>query len=392
MSLERKLARWQDAGLIDAATRARIEQFEREDRRPIALYALGVLGAGTVALGVVSVIAANWDAIPGRVKLAFDLLLGMALAAATYASVTRRRAWPTEVLVTVFYGFTLASLGLVGQVYQLGTPLYQALLLWSATTLPLVLLGRSRYLAALATAGIATTHAASLDALFNYITRTAGLSTAAESNLIALCSFVSPLLYVPLSRVPWLREHRPEYARTLGTLAWLAVLLGGFALQFVWYTRIDGADTLTWALPATALMAFSLAAALPRLYRELPRPALRALAAVLFLGWLTLALGTSFPRDSADFVGALLQLAWLALFAWTALQLGSVRVFNALTALIAVRVLVVYFEVFGSMLSTGLGLISGGILTLLVAWLWRSKSGGLAKRLGPLSRSGGHVA
>jgi uncharacterized membrane protein len=104
---------------------------------------------GAVALGVVSVIAANWGAISGRTKLAIDLALGALLAAATFVAVQRERTWVGEVLITLFYGFTLASIGLVGQVYQLDAPTYQGLLLWSAATLPLVLLGRSRYLAAL---------------------------------------------------------------------------------------------------------------------------------------------------------------------------------------------------------------------------------------------------
>jgi len=72
-----------------------------------------VLGAGTVALGVISVIASNWDAISGGVKLTGDLLLVAALSAATAWAALRSRALATEVLVCVFYGFTLASLALV---------------------------------------------------------------------------------------------------------------------------------------------------------------------------------------------------------------------------------------------------------------------------------------
>lgn len=392
MSSERKLARWQEAGLIDAATRARIEAFEQARRKPIMLYALGVLGAGTVALGVVSIVAANWDAIDGSVKLGCDLLLGALLAAATYASVQRGHALATEVLVTVFYGFTLASLALVGQVYQLGTPAYQALLVWSASTLPLVLLGKSRYLAALVTAGLATTHGLALEALFEHIEHTSHMSESMEHDLFASALFASPLLYVPLARVPLLVRHRPEYAQTLTALAWTAVLVAGFALQFVWYESIDGDDTLRWSLAVTALLAGGLAAALPRLYPRLPVPALRTLRAILGAGWLMLVAGASVARGPADFVGAVLQVAWLALFALCSLQLGRVRLFNALTAAIALRVLVIYFEVFGSLLSTGVGLISGGALTLVIAWFWRRKTRDLTQRLGPGARSSGHVA
>jgi hypothetical protein len=78
--------------------------------------------------------------------------------------------------------------------------------------------------------------------------------------------------------------------------------------------------------------------------------------------------------------------------AWTSIQLGQVRAFNVLTALIALRVLAIYFEVFGSLLSTGVGLITGGALTLAVGWLWQRKTTALAARLGPAAPGGGHVA
>jgi hypothetical protein len=42
MSLHRKLARWEDAGLIDGATRARIRVFEQSEHAPVALCVLGV--------------------------------------------------------------------------------------------------------------------------------------------------------------------------------------------------------------------------------------------------------------------------------------------------------------------------------------------------------------
>lgn len=195
MSIACKLARWRAAGLIDEATSARLQAFEDAERTPVALYALGVLGAGAVALGLISVIAANWDAIPGRVKLGADVLLGMALAAATYVAVRRQRGWSSEVLITLFYGFTLASIGLVGQVYHLDAPTYQGLLAWSAATLPLVLLGQSRQLATLLVVGLATTHALSMLGLFEYLHHRGGIERRhrAQSRGDAAVRLAAPL-------------------------------------------------------------------------------------------------------------------------------------------------------------------------------------------------------
>jgi hypothetical protein len=388
MSLDRKLARWESAGLIDGATRARIRAFEQSERAPIALYALGVLGAGTLALGVLSVIAANWDGIPGTVKLAADLLIGLGLAVATYVAVRRDAGWPTEVLITVFYGFTLASIALVGQVYQLTAPAYQALLVWTAATLPLVLLGRSQALAALVVAGIAVTHAASVWPLIEFLHPGGG----ANRDLSAAILFASPLLYLPLARIPWLLRYRPAFSRTLTVAAWVAVLLLGFALQFVWYDDVGSDQVLRWSLGATAAVAAALVLVLPRLYPDMPLRARHGLAAIVVFAWLTLLVGAAIPRFTAPVVGAVLQVVWLGLFAWTSIQLGQARAFNVLTALIALRVLAIYFEVFGSLLSTGVGLITGGALTLAVGWLWQRKTAALAARLGPAAAGGGDVA
>jgi uncharacterized membrane protein len=370
MSLDRKLAGWVDAGVIDEATRERIAVFEHAQRKPYAMYAMIVLGGGTLALGVISVIASNWDAISGGVKLTGVLLLAAALSVATAWAVLRGRALATEVLVCVFYGFTLAALALVGQVYQLGTPTYQGLLVWSVSTLPLLILGRSRYLALLAVLGMWSTHAASFEALFDALE---SQRTFHADDVIAALLFASPFAYVALSRLGWLRRERPDYASTLEALAWTALLGAGFGLQFTWYDRVDHGDLMRGGILATAIVAAVFAAALPRLYPGAQRTWLFTLWAIVGFGWLSFAIGFGIAHDRSEVVGALLQLAWLAAFARASLQLGMLRVFNSLTALIALRIVVVYFEVFGSLLDTGLGLISGGALTLVLAYLWRRR-------------------
>jgi uncharacterized membrane protein len=57
-------------GLIDAATRDRLIAHEAAHARPIALWAVFGIGALAIGLGLVSVVAANWEAIPGSCALA----------------------------------------------------------------------------------------------------------------------------------------------------------------------------------------------------------------------------------------------------------------------------------------------------------------------------------
>ena len=77
-NLERALQRWRDAALIDAETAARILAYEEANAaptRPYGFYALGGLGALSIAIGLLAIVASNWDAIPAQVKLLCDLAL-----------------------------------------------------------------------------------------------------------------------------------------------------------------------------------------------------------------------------------------------------------------------------------------------------------------------------
>ena len=71
----RKIAHWHDAGLIDAGTRDRLIAYEADNARPLALWAVWGIGALAIGLGFVSVVAANWEAIPGLVRLSVHLAL-----------------------------------------------------------------------------------------------------------------------------------------------------------------------------------------------------------------------------------------------------------------------------------------------------------------------------
>ena len=380
MNVERKLRRWREAGLIDDTTSARIAVFEREQQQPLAMYALIGLGAATVGLGLISLVAANWERIPALLKLLLDFGLGVLLAVLIEQTVRRRASLAREALVTIYYGFSLASLALVGQIYQLDAPTYQPLLTWSIATLPLVLLGESRFLGALYTAGLITTHGFAFEALIEFLGE--ATSQALTINLGACLLFISPLVYLALGYLPWLRRMRPQLAWCLRAAGGSGVVLGGCAIPLLWYSALRTGETLDWALPVTLLIALGFGALVPRWLRAEPelQQQQRLLQLLLPAAWLLLALSSALPRESTELVGALLQIGWLGLCAFVSYRVRHVRLFNTFTRLLALRILIVYFEVFGSLLDTGVGLVVGGLLTLLSAWWWQRKMRQLAAR------------
>ena len=79
MSL-RRLKAWEAAGLVDATTAARIREWESSHASPLAMRAVIGIAALAIGLGLLSVIAANWDAVPGVVRLGVHFALMVALA------------------------------------------------------------------------------------------------------------------------------------------------------------------------------------------------------------------------------------------------------------------------------------------------------------------------
>lgn len=377
MKLARQLARWKDAGLIDAQAAEKIAAFEARAERPFVWYALGVLGAGTLALGVISVVASNWQAIPAGVKLALDVMLLSGLACATYVAQARGRTFATEVLVMLLYGGALASLGLIGQIYQTGTPLYQALLVWSFSTAPMMLLGRTRLLANVWLLGLASTHGMAFEALFDALSQR--WDAATFRNIAAVLCFVSPLMYAGLARAPWLLRERAELSRAFTEAAWLAIAGAGLMVQFLWYTSLTSSETLSWGLLVNLGFAVASAWSIPARYADWPKAAQHAASGLLIACALSLALATGFARGALSYVGALVQVGVLALVAYGLYALGLRKAFQTCTALIGLRLLVVYFEAFGSLLDTGMALMSGGLLTLFLAHVWRTRVLALGK-------------
>ena len=122
--------RWQRAGLIDDDAVGRITAWENAHRRPIWLWSVAGLGALAIGLGVLAVIGANWEDIPACVKLAVCLCINGLLAAAVFFFWHRGLAWPCEIAALLLFALVLGGIALIGQIYQLQSATWRALVLW----------------------------------------------------------------------------------------------------------------------------------------------------------------------------------------------------------------------------------------------------------------------
>ena len=389
MKIRRKLDQWQREGLIDEATAQRVLAFESGSSSPVVLYAVGGVGAVAIVLGFVAIIASNWDAIPPFMKLAVDGLLAVGLALAILRS---SPGWMREVLVVVNYGFVLASMSLIGQIYHLDSGTWRALLAWTLATGPVMLLAHGRFTAVLWIAGLLTTHGFVLVEWAEWLDSVAGFEDETILNVGIVTIGSMPLLYLLVARIGWLRNERPATSAVFRAAGWAGVALFVFLAATIFYQSIHVGETVL-AGPFILLLAYgAFAAVLPRMEDALTARVLLGMRVLLIAGPAMGLLAVAGERSDWPMFAALLQIVWLGWMAWTALQAGHEGLFRLGVAAVCVRLLGVYIEVFGSMLETGLGLIVGGILTIGLTWFWLRKSRGLAAVLTEPGPPGGEAA
>jgi uncharacterized membrane protein len=381
LNLNRKLAQWQAAGLLSAEAAQRIAAYEADQARPLVLLAGVSLGATTVSLGIISVVASNWEGIAYPMKLGVDVLLmlglgcGILWADGSLGGERAPRPLLREVLVVVYYALALASVALLGQIYQLGSPVWVALLTWTGMTLPLMGLSRTRWAAMLWVAGVSATY---LVCSTDWLEELG--SHRLRDNLLPVVLTVLPVSLVAGGHIPAFLQRRRNVARTFSATGWTVLVGACLLVPLVFYDDVGESSSLSFGPVVVGLVLGAFAWRMSH-WLAAGRRAVAVTRTFLLMAWSCLVVGTVVSRGDWELVGALAQLLLMALLGWVFALQSWTRAFNLLTAAIAIRLLIIYFEVFGSLLGTGLGLIGGGVLTLVLSWLWRKKTAQLEAQL-----------
>lgn len=356
---ERKLRAWQAAGVIDADTAQRIRAWEADNGRPLVLWAVIGIAVLSIALGLISVVAANWEDIPVLVRLGTHFAL---LAAAAFAlwhlAHDADRPWREEALLFVFGALGLTFFGHLGQAYQTTSPLWQPLSAWLVLFGPLVLLRGQGAPTALALMGVLGV------AVWNYAVWSR--SGPMEVLRFALPTAL-PLAFAPLgavlrysSRRTWFWQRLEElgFAYGLGGASLLAIIAG--------FERFSRGGDSPQMLQAILLWALAGLVAAAVTWRARPDPSGRAAATVLAGSAVILLL--TWPLSGNQVIGALLFMALWALVGWMALKGQWRGVFQLAVAVLALRLIVLSFELDDDLLTSGFGLIGAGLLILAIAW------------------------
>jgi uncharacterized membrane protein len=364
----RKIATWHQAGLIDDAARDRLIAYEAAHARPLALWAVFGIGALAIGLGLVSVIAANWEDIPGTVRLGIHLVLIAGALGALWRREARLAAaspWAVEALVFVIAALGLTFFGHLGQVYQTSSPLWQPLAMWLALFAPLLMLTGRSWPVALALVGGAVWCA------WEYGSTSGGFGRSSDRSVAEIIRnaavLASPVLFAPLGAWSRARSVRPGFWRRVEQAA-LAYAVGGASLvcALASISEISGgrlADDLAGiaVLAATGILA--------GIGVVLARPGVSGKMAGAIIAGAGLTGLLAYFADGSEVPAAMLFMALWVGIAAAALAAQWRGVFQLAVAVIALRLIVLSFELASDLLLSGFGLILSGFLILGVAWV-----------------------
>ncbi len=382
MGLETRLQRWQQAGVLvpQEAERIRVYEATRHHTPYFGAMMMG-LGALAIVLGFAAVVSANWNLIPGYVKIAVHLLLNLGLGGGLLWATLREKKGVREVLAFLLAGGTLTMIALIGQVYQTQAPMWQPLLLWLVLVSPF-LFRTVRTPFTIVVWGVA----------FGVTTVAFGNDVLGPWHAELAIDMLFPFVLIGVGQISRLTQSWPSWPRLLERLGYGALVVGASLSQIFGVVGFNSLfSDLKWGWPWATLFCFSTVALMVVTRRF---GLLVARSSLLdSLAMVSLLVGVS-PFIVSDFVGDFepnLSVAWhiagAVVFVVYWLFLGSVGqklgkrwLVNLAGVVVALRLVVVYMEVFGDLLSTGFGLMVSGVLLMALVGVTRV----LLRRLNPL--------
>lgn len=361
MRLASRLERWQKAGLLNEAQVAAILEHERQSTGFSWQNGLYFLAVFAIVIGILAVIAANWQQIPGSVKILVHLAINAAVGFTVLWADRQHRQRMKELCLLAWFGLNLTLLGLIGQVFHLTSNVPGAMLLCVVISSPaLVMLSNNAYTLLLYVIAV-------LGALVaNYGEHVA---PTVDNSLLAMSLFfvVLPMAMAALARE--LARAKPELHLQLAMLAPLIAIVGASVACQFWYANeirdeMDLADQRYIGLPALLL------ALICCFYPRTVVPSWIGTATnlrMLMLGT-TAAIAAPYLLYGLEsgVLAALSFIAYWLLLGYIGHRNNTPRLISLVILVVTIRVYIVYLEVFGSLLQTGFGLIGSGVVLLVM--------------------------
>ena len=142
MKISNKLQNLVDQGVISLEQAEKIMFSEQEKHSNLAWKLMYWIAGLFIGLGIISIIASNWDSIPASVKLFGDFIIWAGILYGAYWSIDNKKDKLKELFLTLCFLFVGATIGLIAQIFNLNGGWNSFALIWALLSFVFVVFSR----------------------------------------------------------------------------------------------------------------------------------------------------------------------------------------------------------------------------------------------------------
>jgi uncharacterized membrane protein len=354
-NLNKQLREWADKGLINEEQSAKILSYEaNKPKASWFMYGMLTLGVTVVGLGVISLVAANWHQIPDGIKLGGAFLLLTLIGLFAYKNHGSEKPIVYDASILALQLMSLATIGLIAQIYHTGGKPYQAILLWSLMTFPAVLTTNFMYVPFIFAGGLLGSLMAFLE---DVMTRTG-------EHLILL----APLMAAFLALSARFLRASEGFRKACHVWVFVGVCMGLAAVEFLGVSRyqpmaISSSLFQVFYLLSILILALTWA---NKNYSNLQKILLTAIICIYVM-----VSQLNVPSTNGKILFAFITLTQLTLIGAFFASEKARRRFNFVLILMGLRFFALFIQAIQGLAMTGFGLILSGAILIGLATVWQ---------------------
>lgn len=359
MSIKKKTTKWEEAGLLSADQATQIIEYEKNRAAGKLFKGLYGTGAFSILMGILAIVASNWQIIPAETKLIVHLLVNAGAAYGIYQFDQHNKRLFRELFIFGYMGLTLTLIALTGQVFHLNGSIASALVLWMILSTPFVLtFGHTKIsLFPWIVSFIAAISAVMYEYVYPSLSDTEQLVVSVGAWALL------PVIFVQISGLIQ-KLNRPELQNLLFYMGVaLAAIVANICCQ-LWYVDLE--DSL--GIQILVLGFFALAAVLISMMK-FPKDftVVQDIQNTRLFLWGSLgvsALPFVLPGVESDILAAASFVGYWIFLGYIGQITGRQNLVSLAITIIALRIYGIYLELFGTLLQSGFGLIFSGLLLM----------------------------
>ena len=143
MVSENKLKTWVEANIIDNAQKEKILEYEKTHNNGLFWRAATIIAGLLIGCGICLIVASNWDKLSTQFKIIADFALFGAILYGAYFCLSKGKKGLSELFLLLSFLMIAATIGLLGQTFNLDGGWRSFALFWALLGVPYALLSRS---------------------------------------------------------------------------------------------------------------------------------------------------------------------------------------------------------------------------------------------------------